>query len=241
MEKKPDESELHKLNDNWTLYVRRDERSKVKSWEESIEEICNIDSIEMFWSLYDKIHHPSQLSTGCDIMHFKEGLFPLAENHPHNKGVYIELRVNLKVLISSQNENTVISRKDPRERSFEFLDALWLRLNILLLGCNFPGLDSIVTGFLLQVKGNQQFRFQIWTCTHESEKNQELCSLLNKNMIALMQENGIKSNIQFRINEHRKYTWRLPFNIWCYIRYIIYNIILYALFLKLVILMLLMD
>ncbi|MES1906393.1 MAG: translation initiation factor eIF4E [Paramarteilia canceri] len=205
-----DYSELHKLQDNWTFYVRRDEKSNKKTWKQSIEVIGTIDTIEMFWSVYFKSHPPSGLCFGCDTILFKENIFPMAEIYPNNNGCYIELKFNSKDLIAGQNSLNRLSRSTPRETISKFVDNIWERMNSVILGCSIPEIYHIVTGLLVQVKTNNNFRYQIWTNSCNEEDCAALLTAMRNHLNDVLTLNEVQTdNLNFKLCRHKNYTEKL--------------------------------
>ncbi|MEN2498024.1 MAG: translation initiation factor eIF4E [Marteilia pararefringens] len=214
LETKASEVQVRKLQDEWTLYLRRDEKSRAKSWEESIEKITTINSIELFWSVMNRIVSPSSFSSGCDEMIFKQGIFPMAELHPNNLGCFCQLRVSLRNLSQPQSNNNShpegrnqieLFRKNQQERAAECVDSIWLTLCAMFLGCVNQELDEVVTGLIMQAKPNQQYRFQVWTQVTDQSIMNQLCQELNEKLHDICAKTDCQLNAKFDIQTHRIY------------------------------------
>ncbi|XP_032591039.1 eukaryotic translation initiation factor 4E1 isoform X2 [Drosophila grimshawi] len=62
----------HPLEHVWTLWYLENDRNK--HWQDMLNEITQIDSIETFWGLYYTIKTPSELKAGSDYYLFKHGI-----------------------------------------------------------------------------------------------------------------------------------------------------------------------
>ncbi|KAK1391023.1 mRNA cap-binding protein [Heracleum sosnowskyi] len=72
----------HPLQHSWTFWFRSSsaKSSTEADWERSLRPIHTFSHVEVFWSLYNNIRHPSQLTTGADLHCFKNHIEPKWED-----------------------------------------------------------------------------------------------------------------------------------------------------------------
>uniref|UniRef100_A0A1X7V194 Death domain-containing protein n=1 Tax=Amphimedon queenslandica TaxID=400682 RepID=A0A1X7V194_AMPQE len=97
--------ERHPLQNKWVLWYLKND--KQKEWKDNLRKIICIDTVEEFWSVYNHIKPPSQLSSGCDYMLFKEGIEPMW----HDK--------------TNKNGGRWLLNIDKRDRKYGVLDNIW--------------------------------------------------------------------------------------------------------------------
>lgn len=74
----------HPLNDSWTLwYLENDQK---KSWEDQQNAVYSFDTVEDFWSIYNHIVIPSEMSQGNDYSVFKNNIRPMWEDAANKNG-----------------------------------------------------------------------------------------------------------------------------------------------------------
>ncbi|XVF25553.1 hypothetical protein REPUB_Repub13aG0222000 [Reevesia pubescens] len=71
----------HPLEHSWTFWFDNPSaKSKQSTWGSSMRPIYTFATVEQFWSLYNKIHHPSKLAVGADFHCFKHKIEPKWED-----------------------------------------------------------------------------------------------------------------------------------------------------------------
>ncbi|XP_019848914.1 PREDICTED: eukaryotic translation initiation factor 4E-1A-like [Amphimedon queenslandica] len=100
--------------------------------------------VEDFWSVYNHIKRPSQISSGCDYMLFKEGIEPMWEDKTNKDGGRWLLNIN------------------KRRRKCGVLDNVWIETLMCLIGEVFDDSSDDICGAMVQnrTKGD---KISIWT------------------------------------------------------------------------------
>lgn len=74
----------HPLNDPWTMwYLENDQK---KTWEEMQNIVYTFSMVEDFWSIYNHIRQPSEVSQGNDYSVFKNNIRPMWEDAANKNG-----------------------------------------------------------------------------------------------------------------------------------------------------------
>ncbi|XP_019851087.1 PREDICTED: uncharacterized protein LOC100637079 [Amphimedon queenslandica] len=141
--------ERHPLQNKWVLWYLKND--KQKEWKDNLRKIICIDTVEEFWSVYNHIKPPSQLSSGCDYMLFKEGIEPMW----HDK--------------TNKNGGRWLLNIDKRDRKYGVLDNIWKETLLCLIGEIFDDSSDDICGAVVQnrIKGD---RISLWT---KAAKNKE--------------------------------------------------------------------
>ena len=74
----------HPLANKWVFWWFRNDKSK--KWEQNLEKIATVDTIEDFWQVHNYIEPASKLNQGCDYMVFKKGIQPDWEDFQNMAG-----------------------------------------------------------------------------------------------------------------------------------------------------------
>merc|ERR1712025_1106224 len=74
----------HPLANKWVFWWFRNDKSK--KWEQNLEKIATVDTIEDFWQVHNYIEPASKLNQGCDYMVFKKGNQPDWEDFQNMAG-----------------------------------------------------------------------------------------------------------------------------------------------------------
>lgn len=81
----------HELASSWTMYVTKQRKNQgyeknIKEWEDRLERIHTFDTAESFWSIYNNMKIPSEMTNGKgDCYLFKDDILPEWE-HKMNTG-----------------------------------------------------------------------------------------------------------------------------------------------------------
>ncbi|XP_003384312.1 PREDICTED: eukaryotic translation initiation factor 4E-like [Amphimedon queenslandica] len=134
--------ERHPLQNKWVLWYLKND--KQKEWKDNLRKIICIDTVEDFWSVYNHIKPPSQISSGCDYMLFKEGIEPMWEDKTNKDGGRWLLNI------------------DKRDRKDGVLDNVWMETLMCLIGEIFDDSSDDICGAVAQnrTKGD---KISIWT------------------------------------------------------------------------------
>jgi len=90
-------------------------RNATTTWMRKQKPILTVNTVEDFWSLYNRLQTPSTLPTGSDYSIFKEGIFPDWEDPRNQDGG----RWSFSIC---------------KESKMKFLDTYWLELMLFLIG-----------------------------------------------------------------------------------------------------------
>lgn len=149
----------HPLNSKWTLWYYLPEKNK--DWDKCQHKIHNIDTVEDFWSLYDHLKAPSDLTGGVDYSFFKNDIRPMWEDPQNRNGG------RMTVINTSKSRHAVI-------------DEIWLDVLLFLIGEKFNGTND-VCGAVLNVR-SYGFKLATWTTHPEKEKILEIGRDLKKSL-----------------------------------------------------------
>lgn len=149
----------HPLNQKWTLWYYLPEKDK--DWERCQHKIHSIEYVEDFWSLFDHIKQPSELTNGVDYSFFKNDIRPMWEDPQNVRGGRI----------------TVVNTSKSRTAA---INEIWLDVLLFLIGENFDYTDE-VCGVVLNVR-NYGFKVAVWTAIHEEKKNKAIGKKLKSSL-----------------------------------------------------------
>jgi translation initiation factor 4E len=113
-----DASELP-LSRSWTWYYLNNQS---KNWDERINKIAEVKTVEDFWKTYGRIKLPTHISVGCDLMFFQTDIEPKWENEENRTGGRLVIEIK-------------------KEHRNEMLIGNWLNTLLGLIGenCNVEG------------------------------------------------------------------------------------------------------
>jgi len=138
----PDLLIKHPLQNSWTLWFFKNDKSK--SWEANQREIITFNTVEDFWALYNHIELASRLAAGCDYSLFKEGIRPMWEDERNKRGG--RWLINL----------------DKKQRG-SCLDNFWLEVVLCLIGESFESESVMVNGAVVNVRPRGD-KLSMWLC-----------------------------------------------------------------------------
>ncbi|XP_037042991.1 eukaryotic translation initiation factor 4E1-like [Bradysia coprophila] len=138
----------HPLHDRWTMwYLKQDQKKK---WEEMLSKVETFDMVEDFWSIYNHIRQPSELSQGDDYSMFKNDIRPMWEDAANKNGGRWLLNV------------------DKQYRRTK-LDDFWLDTLLCIMGEPFEFHEDI-NGAVVNVRFGGD-RISIWTSDAKKKKS----------------------------------------------------------------------
>ncbi|PKA54509.1 Eukaryotic translation initiation factor 4E-1 [Apostasia shenzhenica] len=138
----------HPLEHSWTFWFDNPSaKSRQATWGSSIRPIYTFSTVEDFWSLYNNIHHPSNLLVGADFYCFKHKIEPKWEDPVCANGG--------KWTISCARGKS---------------DTFWLYTLLAMIGEQFDYGDEIC-GAVVNVRGKQE-RIALWTKNAGNEASQ---------------------------------------------------------------------
>ncbi|CAN4091069.1 unnamed protein product [Withania somnifera] len=139
----------HKLERKWTFWF--DNQSKPKqdtAWGSYLRKAYTFETVEEFWSLYDQIFKPSNLTVNADFHLFKAGIEPKWEDPECANG---------------GKWTVTCSRKAN-------LETMWLETLMALVGEQFDDSEDIC-GVVASVRRTQD-KLSLWTKTAPNEAAQ---------------------------------------------------------------------
>jgi hypothetical protein len=151
----------HNLEYPWTLYVTKQRtvqgfEKSIKEWEDRLEKINVFNTAESFWCVYNNIRLPSEMKNERgDYYLFKDEILPEWE-HPRNVG-----------------GGSIVLNFDPFKA-----DDVWLRIQLEVIGNNFPRLD-VVCGLELAIRKNR-YKIAVWVDNSKNSIVRELAEELKK-------------------------------------------------------------
>jgi translation initiation factor 4E len=106
------------LNRSWTWYYLS---NTSKDWDERINKIAEVKTVNDFWKTYGHIKLPTHISVGCDLMFFQSDIEPKWENEENRTGGRLVIEIK-------------------KEHRNEMLIGNWLNTLLGLIGenCSVP-------------------------------------------------------------------------------------------------------
>nr|XP_003936234.2 eukaryotic translation initiation factor 4E type 1B [Saimiri boliviensis boliviensis] len=139
--------ELHPLQNRWALWFFKNDRSR--AWQDNLQLVTKVDTVEDFWALYSHIQLASKLSSGCDYALFKDGIEPMWEDSRNKRGG--------RWLVSLAKQ----------QRHVE-LDRLWLETLLCLIGESFEEHSRDVCGAVVNIRTKGD-KIAVWTREAENQ------------------------------------------------------------------------
>jgi len=158
---------VHPLYSTWTLWFdNASKQDKAKDWNEQLQEVMEIQSVEEFWGLYNNIVPPSHISINSNYYLFKKGIKPAWEDDANAKGGKWSIQC-------------------PRDKSRDSIDRWWLYTMLAAIGETFEtpytssGTISSDAKFTDEVTGvivssrKMFYRINIWTRSSDNRARVE--------------------------------------------------------------------
>lgn len=153
----------HPLYSTWTLWFdNASKNDKAKNWDELIQRVMEVESVEEFWGLYHNIVPPSLIHVGSNYYLFKEGIKPAWEDASNQKGGKWSVQL-------------------PRDKNRETIDKWWLYTMLAAIGETFETpytsngkspsemtFTDEVTGVIVSSR-KAFYRISIWTRSADSK------------------------------------------------------------------------
>ncbi|XP_052179976.1 eukaryotic translation initiation factor 4E-2 [Diospyros lotus] len=145
-------AERHPLEHSWTFWfdspsAKTKQSAKQSDWGSSIRPIFTFSTVEDFWSVYNNIRHPSNLTVGADFHCFKNKIEPKWEDP----------------VCANGGKWTVTFARGKS-------DTCWLYTLLAMIGEQFDHGDEIC-GVVVNVRGKQE-RVALWTKNAANESAQ---------------------------------------------------------------------
>ncbi|KAF0986507.1 hypothetical protein HZS_7324, partial [Henneguya salminicola] len=141
--KGPIPSEQHPLQQQWSFWFNK--RIRNQGFGTKLEKVDVTRTVEEFWSLYNNIHHPSELQHCEDYSFFKHNVSPQWEDPKNENGGRWIFSIPIKVV-----------EKDKLEKD------IYLHLLLILIGDTFGQDTEIINGITCGVR-KDELKFNIWT------------------------------------------------------------------------------
>lgn len=133
----------HPLNGRWTLWWDSPKKKASQdTWGQNLNKICDFDTVEDFWRLYNNILPASKLTQGSDYHLFRFGVEPKWEDKANSQGG--------KWVFTNTN----------KQRGK--LDEMWLYTILSLIGESYGDYEHEVCGAVVSVRKGQD-RLALWT------------------------------------------------------------------------------
>ncbi|KAG0146683.1 hypothetical protein CROQUDRAFT_43959 [Cronartium quercuum f. sp. fusiforme G11] len=153
----------HPLYSTWTLWFdNASKNDKAKNWDELIQRVMEVESVEEFWGLYHNIVPPSLIHIGSNYYLFKEGIKPAWEDVSNQKGGKWSIQL-------------------ARDKNRETIDKWWLYTMLAAIGETFEtpytangtlpaemAFTDEVTGVIVSSR-RAFYRISIWTRSSDSK------------------------------------------------------------------------
>eukprot|EP01089_Gocevia_fonbrunei_P022651 TRINITY_DN9235_c0_g1_i1.p1 TRINITY_DN9235_c0_g1~~TRINITY_DN9235_c0_g1_i1.p1 ORF type:complete len:269 (-),score=49.29 TRINITY_DN9235_c0_g1_i1:143-949(-) len=134
----------HPLHNSWTMWWDSPrKKASQENWAANLNKLCDFDTVEDFWRLYNNILGASQLSAGSNFHIFKTGTEPKWEDKANKKGG--KWVVNL-----------------PAKQRATKLDELWLFTLLSVIGESYGDFGDHVCGAVVSIRKGQD-RIALWT------------------------------------------------------------------------------
>ncbi|CAH7689264.1 eukaryotic translation initiation factor 4E [Phakopsora pachyrhizi] len=157
----------HPLYSPWTLWFdNATKNDKAKNWEDLIQKVMEVESVEEFWGLYHNIVPPSLIHVGSTYYLFKEGIKPAWEDESNQNGGRWSVQL-------------------PRDKNRDLIDKWWLYTMLTAIGETFEtpytsigkpapemSFTNEVTGVIVSSR-RSFFRLSIWTRTADNRPKAE--------------------------------------------------------------------
>ncbi|MBW0543052.1 hypothetical protein O181_082767 [Austropuccinia psidii MF-1] len=160
----------HPLYSSWTLWFDNASNSaknnKASNWDDLIQRVMEVESVEEFWGLYNNIVPPSLIHVGSNYYLFKGGIKPAWEDPSNQKGGRWTIQLS-------------------RDRSRDLIDKWWLYTMLAAIGETFETpftangkppanmcFTDEVTGVVVSSR-KSFFRISIWTRSSDSKARVE--------------------------------------------------------------------
>nr|ACO15389.1 Eukaryotic translation initiation factor 4E-3 [Caligus clemensi] len=163
----------HPLENEWTLWYYN--YDPTNAWEENLKEIISFNTVEDFWSIYNHIQLPSELSDKCDYCLFKRGIKPMWEDISNcNGGRWLY--------------GLPINRRKAPEAG---LDAHWLEVMMSLIGEAFDGFGDLINGAVVSVRGKSD-KISIWLkSTYDEDDGIRCVGTILRGRLGLKRDEGL--------------------------------------------------
>jgi len=137
-----DASELP-LNRSWTWYYLN---NASKNWDERINKIAKVETVQDFWTTYGRIKLPTHISVGCDLMFFQSDIEPKWENEENRTGGRLVIEIK-------------------KEHRNEMLIGNWLNTLLGLIGENCS-VDGVAKCYGVQFQSRRKMdKLSLWVAS----------------------------------------------------------------------------
>lgn len=142
---KRDGGPQHWLQDEWMWWSNKVKRET--AWESLLIRIHVFRTVEEFWTLYNEIRHPGDLSSGCELSVFKRGVAPKWEDPANASGGRWVFEIATDRFERRQDSNC---SGDP-----------YLRLLLFVVGDNLGQATEHLNGLVCGVR-SRRIKISVW-------------------------------------------------------------------------------
>ncbi|XP_050433234.1 eukaryotic translation initiation factor 4E-like [Adelges cooleyi] len=133
--------DVHLLRDSWKLWYWKFNTVAPLDWIDNLNGLCEFDSVEKFWSIFNHIKMPSTLKIGCDYSVFKTDIKPMWEDKSNKNGGRWLIKDN------------------------GMLDQYWMDLLMSMIGGMYEPYNDNICGIVYNRR--QYSKLSIWISTCE--------------------------------------------------------------------------
>lgn len=135
----------HALQDTWLWWSNKVKREQ--AWESLLVRIHVFRTVEEFWSLYEELRHPVDLTSGCELSVFKRGVAPKWEDPQNASGGRWVFEVPTERL--------------ERRPSGDCAGDPYLKLLLFVIGDNLGADTEFLNGVVCGVR-SRRIKISIW-------------------------------------------------------------------------------
>ncbi|KFD53417.1 hypothetical protein M513_05681, partial [Trichuris suis] len=148
------------LQYTWCLYFL-DGTCQSLAWEERLDKVAAVNSLEQFGVLYQSMKEPSSLKIGTDFYFFKQGILPRWDHEQNRNG-----------------GRWII----PMENRQRLMDSLWMRLLMSAVGNWYGDLSKDICGFVVNIR-RRRSKLCVWTRNgSDEEKTVQIGHAIKRNL-----------------------------------------------------------
>jgi translation initiation factor 4E len=148
----------HPLEHRWTYFYNPPTKAAADgSWSSNVKSVSTFDTVEDFWSLFNALKSPSQLTIGSNYHLFKEGIQPEWEDPQNRKG---------------GKWTVAFQRRGGDAGAARISDDAWQNALLALIGEQFGADSDEICGVVVGPRGKET-RIALWTRTGEDEDVQK--------------------------------------------------------------------
>lgn len=175
----------HPLEYVWTFYYEPRviyKRQTEQTWLSNYKKVCNVDSVESFWRLYNNMINYIDIPYGSIYAMFRNNIHPSWEHPENRKGFSWIIYIN-------------------KFTSKKWIKQMYEESMLLLIGCMYE-YESMLNGCTFEKKGKGG-KIVYWFKKYDK-------NTYNSMLLSLFNHLCININEYRLCNENTKIDWRLP-------------------------------